>query len=90
MHSAKFVLPVKVCNLPFIPAIRQIIKKTLVLSVQANIVGSRKGLLWKAGDAIHHTVFVDVHSEVIPISCFSSYNLCSLEQDIKGKLERWS
>lgn len=82
MRNVQFILPVKICNLPFIPAIIKIIKKTLMLSIQANVVGDRKGFLWKAGDAVYHIIFVDMHPEIIPMSCLSGYNLHPLEQKI--------
>lgn len=44
MHNAEFLLPVEICNLPFIPAIIKIIKKALMLSVQAGVVGDRHRL----------------------------------------------
>lgn len=88
MHNAEFILPVEICNLPFIPAIIKIIKKTLMLSVQASVVGDRHGLLWEAGDAVHHAVFVDVHPEVIPTSRLSGDHLCALEQKARGR--RWT
>lgn len=87
MHNAEFPLPVEICNLPFSPAITKIIKKTLVLSVQAGVVGDRHGLRWEAGDAVHHAVLVDVHPEVIPASRLPGDHLCALEQTPWGR--RW-
>lgn len=45
IHNVELVLPVKICNLPFIPTIIKIIKKALMLSIQADVVGDRKGFL---------------------------------------------
>lgn len=80
MPSAEFILPVKICNLPFVPAVTQVVQKTLVLSVQADVVRDGKGLLRKAGDAVYHTVLVDMHPEIIPKARLAGYDLHALEQ----------
>lgn len=90
MDNVGFRSPVKVCNLPLVPTIAEIVEKTLMLAIQADVVGGRKGFLWKAGDAIDYAVFVDMHPEVIPFSCLSSDDLHPLEQNTQGKLSRWN
>lgn len=80
MPSAEFILPVKICNLPFVPAVTEVVQKTLMLSVQADVVRDRKGLLGKAGDAVYHAVLVDMHPEVIPKARLAGDDLQPLEQ----------
>lgn len=88
MHNIELVSPVEVCELPGPPAVTQVIQQALVLSVQADVVGDREGLLGKAGDAIHHIVSVEVQPEVIPVPCLTGHDLHPLEQKTPGKLWR--
>lgn len=45
MDNVGFRSPVKVCNLPLVPTIAEIVEKTLMLAIQADVVGGRKGFL---------------------------------------------
>lgn len=89
VHNNKLLSPVEVCELPGPPAVIQVIEQALMLSVQADVVGDREGILGKAGDAVHHIVSAEVHPEVIPMTSLPSYNLHPLEQKTPGKPWGW-
>lgn len=88
VHNDEFLSPVEVCELPGSPAVIQVIEQAFVLSIQADVVGDREGILGKARNAVYHIVSAEMHPEVIPVTSLPGYNLHPLEQKTPGKLWR--